>query len=522
MAGEMKKILLILTAAILIAILFSIPILNRPSVFTIVYTTDLQGFITPHANPVIKAEPIPLLGGSAYFATYVKKERRAAEGRRGGFLLVDTGNFFAGQAEGYFLKGSSVIEIMNILDYDAMVLGPKDFAFGEENLRNLAKDAEFPFLGANIVRKNTGKTIDYIKPHVIKEKRGFKIGIIGITSPNIFSEHIKGIKILDPILTARKQVAMLNDIGTDLIVVLSNLGLAEDERLANEVEGIDVIIGGNDPLGHRELVPFYVDPKNKTVIAYTWEKGIDGYRLDTILNKQKKIVDHRAGLVELWAKKIKPDPDIQSIIRNSTETVEQKKKKIVGYAEKILTRSRDGESTLGNWVADILREKTKTDIILVGGLQADLKEGNITIGDVYEILPIIDKIDTVGFNLAILELSGEKIENILKHSVGWALENSKFGILQLSGLKMAYDPKRPKNNQIVDITVNGEKLDLNKIYKVAVNGYLASGGDGYYDIITAEKRIDTGLMDFDVVADYIKTHSPITPPPIEGRIVRIE
>ena len=177
---------------------------------------------------------------------------------------------------------------------------------------------------------------------------------------------------------------------------------------------------------------------------------------------------------------------------------------------------------MGNWIADILRQNTNADISFIGGVQADLKEGKIQAGEIYNVLPIIDRLDVQGFNIAVLELSGEKIKNILEHSVGWALENSKYGILQVSGLKMTYNSKQKKSSRVLDVHINNEELDPNKIYRVAVNGYLASGGDGYYDIITAEKRYDTGLMDFDVLVEYVKAHSPITAPPLEGRIVRIE
>ena len=176
-------------------------------------------------------------------------------------------------------------------------------------------------------------------------------------------------------------------------------------------------------------------------------------------------------------------------------------------------------------MADVLREKTGADIAFVGGLQADLKKGEITVGDIYKILPIIHKLEVLGFNVAVVELTGEEIKDTVEHSVGWVLDNSQGGtrhILQVSGLNFAYDPKAPIYQRIKEVSVNGEDLKPDRVYRVAVNGYLAAGGNRYYNIQFAENRWETGLMAFDVLVEYVKIHSSITAPPLAGRIVRIE
>ena len=522
MAGRLKKISLIVAMVIVVTVFFYLLSIREKRTVTITYTNDLQGFIAPHEYTGPDVKGVHLMGGSAYLGAVIKRERRLAIIRNRGFVFVDSGNFFAGPAEGYLLKGSSIIEIMNELGYDAMAIGPKDLAFGEENLRDSAKMAKFPFLSANLVKEYTGEIVDYATPYIVKEYKGIKIGIIGITTPMVFLENIKGLKILDPILTTRKYVSLLKKIRGNIIIFLSNLGLAEDKRITYEVNGINIIIGGNDRDGRRiYLWPFYVVPKNKTIIVESYSQGTAFYKIDVTFDKQRKVLKYKPTWRELWVRDIKPDFKIQTIVQKSIEAVKKKKKEVIGYVKTPFRRSKDKESALGDWIADILREKTKADIALVGGLQADLKQGEITIGDVYDILPIMDRLEIVGFNLAIIEISGAKIMNILEHNIGWALKNSKYGILQVSGLKMAYDLKRKKGDKVINVTVNGQELDMSKIYKVAVNGYLASGGDGYYDIIMAEKRYDTGLMDFDVVVEYIKAHSPVIAPSLEGRIIKV-
>src|SRR3989338_6972382 len=172
MAGRLKKISLIVAMVIVVTVFFYLLIIREKRTVTITYTNDLQGFIAPHEYTGPDVKGVHLMGGSAYLGAVIKRERRLAIIRNGGFVFVDSGNFFAGPAEGYLLKGSSIIEIMNELGYDAMAIGPKDFAFGEENLRNLAKVAKFPFLSANLVKEYTEEIGDYAKPYIVKANKG--------------------------------------------------------------------------------------------------------------------------------------------------------------------------------------------------------------------------------------------------------------------------------------------------------------------------------------------------------------
>lgn len=519
MAGGMKKLLLIIVLlSILIFVSFYLLILKEKKVIiTIIYTTDLQGFIAPSEDIWFNKDRA-LIGGSASFSTYIKKEREISQKQNRGFFLLDTGNFFSGQAEGYFLKGESVIEIMNRIGYDALVIGPKDFAFGVDHLKNLSEKARFSFLSANIVEKETGKSVDFLNPYIIKQYKGIKIGFIGITTPSIFSDNIRRIRILDPILLTQRYVSLLKAQGVNLIIILSNLGLEEDKRLAEKIEGINIIIGGNDKGGERGGL--FIGSRHKTFISPSVGAGVAMRPLYLTFDLRKnKLIKYYNKYILIYLLKFKPDLEIQAIIQRYTGIVKEKMKEIIGYTEVTLSRVKDKESDLGNWIAEILREKTKANICLVGGLEANLKQGEITIGDIYNILPINEEV--IGFNLAILEMTGEQIKEMLEIGVSYSLEKGE-GILQVSGLRYAYDLSRKKWDRVIEVEVDGEKLDLGKIYKVAVNGYLASGLGGYYVVNKALKRYDTGLMDLDVLVEYIKNHSPITAQPLEGRIVRIE
>lgn len=495
--------------------------LQGQSGLTILYTTDIQGRLDAFEDFYIESIPKPIIGGIAYFASYVEKERKAAKKKKWPIIFLDTGNLFSGSLESNLSNGKLLIDVMNNLKLDALAIGNKDYVFGEDNLRELSKKATFPFLSANIIKEG-GESVDYLKPYIIKDYPKFKVGIIGMTRPleyEFLLKDVRGLKFIEPEAALSKYIPIIKKEKANLIIVLSNLGLEEDIKLAKKFKDIDVLIGGNDEEGHRSSFLFsYII--NKAIIPDTYHKAAMGYSLDLMMDKHKKIKRYQMRESDLYINRLKPDLKTQAIIKKYKNDIINMKEKI-GYAETTLTISKDEESTLGSWIGDAIRQITKADIVLIAGLQTDLKQGEITIADIYNILPVINKLGIVGFNLAIFELTGEQIKELLEAGVSYGLEDGK-GVLQVSGLKYSYDLKRKKWDRIVDVNIDGEKLNLSKTYKVAANGYLASGVGGYYIVKDTKRRYDTGLMDFDVLVEYIKEHSPITAPPLVKRIVRIE
>jgi len=139
--------------------------------------------------------------------------------------------------------GRVIVEAMNAMGYDAMSVGEYDLAAGLALLKAREKEAEFPFLSANLVTADDSQLI--LKPHVILERGGVRFGILGLTDPGTeeLAERDKA-TLLDPVQVARQYVPELRD-KVDILIVLSSLGLEEDKALAAAVPGIDIIVGGN-------------------------------------------------------------------------------------------------------------------------------------------------------------------------------------------------------------------------------------------------------------------------------------
>lgn len=479
---------------------------------TIIYSTDIQGRVESMEDVYSGRTPNPIIGGLEYFASFVGKERTLAGKDKHPLIFLDTGNLFFGAPRANLSRGRLMLEIMNKLKLEAMAVSMSDYAFGRENLRELSRSAGFAFLSCNIFA-GPGEA-GYLKPYLVKDYPGLRVGIIGLTKPvgfkGFFSEDAGEVSIPEPKEQLKKYAGLLRKEGIDLIIVLSNLGIEADTRLADEVEGLDIIIGGGDKDGHRE---YFRSFRSKTIIADSFQKSAVGYALDIVLDKNKKIKKCRSRYTDIYTDKLKADPEIIAVIEKYKENFQN----VIGYSAAELSLEKAKSSSLGNLSADALRLKTKADIALVAGLRRGIKPGKITVRDLNEVFPPINRIDVMGFDAAVLKMKGEEIKDLLELGVSYGLAKGE-GLLQVSGLSYIYDLRRKSWDRIVRISALDGELDLGKSYQVAVNSYLAAGFSGYYHIRDIKDRYDTGLLESDILAEYIRSNSPLEISLVEERI----
>ena len=210
--NKMKKIIL----TIFLILLLSCPVFGKQLPLTVLYTNDMNGHLLPNKDYKTPGEPKSVMGGSALCASYIQKVRTQAQNNNIPVLLLDAGDIFHGTPEGNKYKGNSIIEIMNVLQYDALSIGNHEFAFGEDNLDALSKKANFPFLSCNIIKSKTNKSPDYLKPFIIKQMRDISVGIIGVTTPASkimnFYKNIKELNFSNHVTTVSKCISFLKKI----------------------------------------------------------------------------------------------------------------------------------------------------------------------------------------------------------------------------------------------------------------------------------------------------------------------
>jgi 5'-nucleotidase/UDP-sugar diphosphatase len=483
----------------------------------IMYLNDFHGFAEPY-KPFGSDE---MLGGIAYLASKVNSLRSEKPS-----LLLAAGDMMQGNNWANLSQGESVIEFMNAMKFDAMVLGNHEFDFGQDILKKRILEASFPVLGANV------EGLNGLKPYVVREISGVRIGIIGVVTENTpVSTHprnVGGLKFIKVDETVKKYEEELQDV-TDILIVLSHIGHAGDRTLAEKAKGIDIIVGGHS----HTRVPSPVMVGN-TIILQAWEHAKALGVLD-ITVEDGKIKRFYGRLEEIKPVQDGEDKDIMAIVEKYRNNVDAAMNETIGEAGVDLDGEnvRTKETNLGDYIADIMKNASGADIALIngGGIRTSIKKGEVKVKDVYSVLPFDNYIVAI-------KLTGRQIREAIEHGVS-AVEKGEGRFPQVSGLTFKYLTLSKPGERTKEILVNGKALEPDREYSVATNDFLAAGGDGYkafgdavkssrdFEItggmMKGEKLVfsDSGRWLRDIVIGYIKEKNKILPT-VEGRITEAD
>ena len=263
-------------------IVFTISTLSlRGQDLVILHTNDTHSQIEPFKSGVNIG-----LGGVERREKYINSVRKEFGDK---VLYLDAGDFSQGTPYFTLFKGDIEIEIMNALGVDAACWGNHEFDNGIEELARRAKNARFPIVCANYDLGNT-PLADVIKPYVIIEKNGKKIGIIGgsvnltgLVSPKTLSS----LKYIHPYKVFNKYARKLRRKGCDLIILLTHCGFEggtqqnpDDNMIAKNTEGIDLIIGGHSHTFIPGANVLTNKSGKKVVVVQAGEKGCEVGRFD--------------------------------------------------------------------------------------------------------------------------------------------------------------------------------------------------------------------------------------------------
>ncbi|MDR0666994.1 MAG: metallophosphatase [Prevotellaceae bacterium] len=239
---------------------------------TILHTNDVHSQIEPAPSDS---------GGMVRAATYIN-EVRATEKN---VLLLSAGDFFQGTPYFNLFFGKIEIELMNAMRYDAACLGNHEFDYGMDTLARRLQEAAFPIVTANYDVSQTPLR-GQVKPYVIIERDGIKIGIIGIgvdLTDCSFGHLWRGMQISEPIAVANALAAQLKrEEHCRLVVCLSHLGHEDDFRLAETSRDIDLIIGGHT---HRRVQEVRKNRNGRDVpVVQTGKSGLFVGRIEVIVD----------------------------------------------------------------------------------------------------------------------------------------------------------------------------------------------------------------------------------------------
>ncbi|GAA3999783.1 metallophosphatase [Hymenobacter fastidiosus] len=251
---------------------------------TILHTNDMHSRIEPFPD---NGGEWANMGGMARRASLIEQVRQ----QEPNVLLLDSGDVFQGTPYFNFFGGELEFKLMSQMAYDACTLGNHDFDNGLEGLKKQLPHASFPFLIANYDFSQT-TLAGAFKPYQVFEKAGRRIGVfgIGIELAGLVSDRNFGAtRHLDPVATARAMVAQLRGPERcDMVICLSHLGYKyesakiDDRKLAAQVGGIDLILGGHTHTFMKEPEPIDGPAGHRTLINQVGWSGINLGRLDYV------------------------------------------------------------------------------------------------------------------------------------------------------------------------------------------------------------------------------------------------
>ena len=464
---------------------------------TVIHLNDLHGRLLPYHDKSI-SETTPV-GGAARLARMIADERAK---NPGGTVLLSAGDMFQGSPISNVFYGESVIAFMNALKFDAMAIGNHELDWGQGVLNQLAAAAAFPFLSANIQDKQS-MALSWAKPSVALTKNNLKLVVIGMTTPDTpFTTrpgNVSGLTFRDPVEILPQLIREARNRGADLIVLLSHLGLDADQQIAEQIAGIDVIIGGHS---HTAMThPLRV---NDTIIVQAGAYGAYlGVLQLTVEPFSRKIVDYTRTNELRTVLSGPSDPVDESVVRivdRFNDQIRTKFARVIGESSVDLVRNPHEESNVGDLICDAMRHASGADIAFQngGGIRADIPQGKITLEQVYTLLPFDDV-------LVVMDLTGDQIKQILE-------QNTSFGhsILQTSGTTVHYDLTRPADSRVIRVDVGDKPLEPLKTYRVATNDFLAAGGD-YFKTFKEGKHLAYGNSLVEAFTTYLEKHSPVHP-----------
>ena len=467
---------------------------------TILHINDFHGNLLPKPGKDGK----PATGGMAWIAKMASDERAK---NPEGTLLLSAGDMFQGTPISNLFRGKPVIEAMNRMGFDAMAIGNHEFDWGMEAFQDLRKAAAFPFLSANIA-DNKGSLLPGVKPYAVFQRKGLKIAVIGITTPETHYAtkpgNLKGFRVNAVEKALPAVIEKVRKEGAGPVIVLSHMGLDEDREMASAVKGIDLIVGGHS---HTEVKkPVVVD---STIIVqagyYGQQLGVLNFSVDTDTKKITRYPERKI------LRKVKAGPDdpydeaVAAIVKKYDDQIRGEFGRVVGETRVDLAK-RPFESNLGNLVCDAMRDATGAAVAIQnnGGIRTTIPKGKITLEQVFMLLPFDN-------NLMTMDLTGAQIVALLE-------QNAKTeGMLQVSGLKVVYDMSAPEGSRVKELFVGGRLAEPSRTYRVTTNDFLAAGGDRFGTFRDGKNAV-IGDNVRDAFLDYLKKHSPVSPR-TEGRIV---
>lgn len=485
---------------------------------TILHTNDMHGrhgpfHVAPGDATAQTGDPgrspssfdrAAMVGGFQYLAGKVGDIRRRDGAAN--VLLVDAGDTFGDNLVGNETRGEAMIRLMNALGYQFMALGNHDFDYGLARTRELAKLADFPMRGANTLEG--GQPI-FGRPWQVFTANGVRIAMLALSYHNTdetgSKDNLRGLEFTSGIEAARRYLPEMRE-AADVVVLLSHQGAAVDRKLAREVPGVDLIVGGHS---HDRITP--PERVNDTWIVQALSDGASLGELRLTVGADRRLEGVSGTVHDLWNDRIEPDPKMALMVARIDAPYRQRLDEVLATSANRIGRQYKSESPFDVLVGDIMRERTGADIALLPGVGygVSIEAGPVTRERLYTLLPHPTKLVT-------LEMTGAQVTRLLEQSAtnldpGDDLDRVG-GLIQTSGIGWTLDLNAPVGHRVSKVTIAGAGIDPSRWYKVATNAGM-TGGLHRYDFSRGRNTKTHAIPVTQLVEDALRKRGTIASPP---------
>lgn len=463
----------------------------------------------------------------------------------------------------FIQQDQPTIDVLNAIGLNTSSFGNHEFDQGRDDVDNRIEPAtNWDYTAANLYESD-GVTPAY-PGYYLQDFEGVKVGFIGAVTeelPSLVSPAgIASLAVGDVVESVNRVADQLTDGDAandeaDVLILLIHEGavstdissVTDDSEFGRIVQGVDVdgIVSAHTHLPYDHEVPIGPDAQVGPVIS-TGQYGERYGHLNLQVDPEtKEIVLFDAEVLDLW-RKFAPDPAIADIVADAVQVAAVEGSVPLGeitddFNRAVVaagTENRGGESTLGNFVADVQlwaaqqwasEDETRRVPVLAfmnpGGLRADLKyafdethpgdaDGLVTYQEAAVVQPFAN-------TLVVEDVTGEQIRQALEQQ--WQPAGASRPFLKLGiagGLEYTFDAAMPEGSRVSNITIDGEPLDLEATYPVVLNSFLAAGGDNFLALDGANKQ-DTGRVDLESMVDYLEAN-PVVSPDLAQRSIGVQ
>ncbi|XP_054719341.1 LOW QUALITY PROTEIN: snake venom 5'-nucleotidase-like [Uloborus diversus] len=493
-------------------------------------------------------------GGFARQVTKMKEIRASEEN----VIFLNGGDFYQGTVWYTLHKWQVVADLVYKLQIDVMSLGNHEFDDGLDGLFPLLKRLnETQVVVCNINSTLVPEFAEYVKPSVVLDVGGEKIGVIGyLTTETKFLSSTGALEFEDEVECIQREARRLvEEEGLNKIIAVGHAGFTVDQDIARRVPEVDIVVGGHtntflysgEPPSNEETqgpYPLVVERENGSVALVVQDFAFGKFlgHLQVQFDDEGRIV-RWGGNPILMDSSVPEDAETLEILRPYGQEVQRRVLQTVGRTHVLLLGDRRicrmRECNLGNVMADaaldhFIQQPSQEGWNFVaialwnsgsirGSIDERINQGNITIEDILTAAPF-------GNTMCVVGLKGKHLRQVLEHSVkdyDLGAVDPPGSFLQVSGLRLKYNMSQPVGSRLIEALARCADCRIPKylpledetVYEMVVNTYLAKGGDGF-DMVqeNAVTYRNVDELDIDILINYFQKHSPI----ITGLEDRIE